>query len=219
MELWADDPDVFLGKMVGDHIGQERKSWLRKGLDTIFCTLERAEPGRPVLNDLTMLCFHAYESRSINWLSIFGGESRSQRCHGRLSGIGYSTSADTNMKVPEHGTHHLAGKGSSNPRFRSQPVADLTRTKAATVRIEYISSSGCIAGLAILGSSGQVLTGWNAYGQAKVAAPVEMKIVEQGAPESRGWVLAGFWGHTDSRVIKKVAPIWKKGVDLNLLRG
>ena len=210
LEVWADDPHVLLGKMVGDHIGQKRNSWLKNGVDTIFCTLEDDARNGKHLNDLTRICFHGFESRSMNWLSLFGGQTRSRRCHGHLSGIGYSTSADTAVKTPEHGTHHIAGKSESNPHFWSQPAADLTRTKAAKVRIEYIPGSGCIAALTILDPSGQELTSWKAYGHAKVAAPAGLKVVEQEAPEGRGWALAGFWGHSDSRVVTKIASIWKR---------
>lgn len=95
--------------------------------------------------------------------------------------------------------------------YWSQPLADLGYAKVSKVRIEYVPGSGCLAALVALDATGQELTSWKQYGQAKAATPAGLKIVEQEPPDARsGWVLAGFWGHTDSMVINSVGAIWKK---------
>ena len=213
IEPWVRDEDIEFAGLVGDHVEtSSRAPWLRKRTDTMFCTLDESARSAAHIDNLTKVRFHAYECRSINWLSIFGGRTRSKRCDGQLCGIGFSTAADTNTAptLTNSGTHRIIGKPARNPRFWSQPVADLTRTKASKVKVEYIPGSNSIASLIILDASGQELTSWKSYGQAKVAAPTEMKVVEQEAPDKRGWVLAGFWGHMDKRVVSKVGAVWKK---------
>ena len=214
IEPWIRDEEVEFSDVVGDHTEppSSRTPWLKKKTDIIFCTLD-ASSSNPTahIDNLTKLRFHAYECRSINWFSVFGGQTRSKRCEGRLCGIGFSTAVDANTRPTEQGgVHRIAGKVAHNPRFWSQPIADLTRTKASKVKIEYIPGSGCITSLIVLGPTGQELTSWKAYGQAKVDVPKDVKVVEQEAPDSRGWLLAGFWGHVDSRVITRVGAIWKK---------
>lgn len=79
------------------------------------------------------------------------------------------------------------------------------------MRIEYTAGSGCLAALVILDSTGQELTSWKSYGQAKVSIPAGLKSVEQEPPESSdGWTLVGFWGHTDPIVINSIGSIWRK---------
>ena len=217
IDPWIRDLDLEFSDLVGDHITSSSSTWqLKKQTDTMFCTLDAAKsagssstaPSHP--DDLTRVRFHAYECRSINWLRMFGGQTRAKKCHGHLAGIGYSTAWHMSKPSAEHGTHRVAGKASPNARFWSQPVADLRYTKASKVKIEYLPGSGCIASLVLMDPSGQELTSWKAYGQAKVGVPEGIKVVEQEAPEKRGYALAGFWGHTDKRVITKVGGIWKK---------
>jgi len=193
---------------VGDHI-EPRRSWLGKEKDTLFCTLDAAAETSH-LDSLIKLRLHAYQNRSVNWLGIFGRQTRSRRCHGRLSGIGFSTSHDTNTPQ-EDGVHQVVGNSNKNHTFWSQPLADFRYAKVAKVRIEYVPGSGCLAALSVLDPNGQELTSWKEYGQAKVVAPAGLKVVEQEPPDGRsGWVLAGFWGHADSMVINSVGAIWRK---------
>ena len=212
IEPWVRDEDVDFSKLIGDHVEEapSRTPWLKKKTDTIFCTLDASATSQAHIDNLTKLRIHAYECRSINWLSVFGGKTRSKRCEGQVCGVGFSTTADKNTPPTQSGTHRVAGKAARNPRYWSQPVADLTRTKVSKVKIEYVPGSGCITSLIILDATGQELTSWKAYGQAKVGPPKEIQVVEQEAPDPRGWVFAGFWGHTDSRVVTKVGAVWKK---------
>lgn len=90
-------------------------------------------------------------------------------------------------------------------------MADLKRCKAVKVKIEYMHGSGCLAGLSVVDAMGQELTSWKSYGQARVAGPAGLKIVEQEPPDgSGGWALVGFWGHADSIVVNSVGAIWRK---------
>lgn len=107
--------------------------------------------------------------------------------------------------------HHTAGKANRNQRFWSVPVADLKRSKAVKVRVEYTHGSGCLAALIVLDAMGQELTSWKQYGQAKVSIPAGLKSVEQEPPDQSGsWSLVGFWGHADSIVINSIGAIWRK---------
>ena len=91
------------------------------------------------------------------------------------------------------------------------PLADLTRSTASKVRIEYKPGSGALAALIVLDKHGQELTSWKQYGQGTVSMPAGLKSVEQEAPDERsGWALAGFWGHEDGVVISSVGTIWRK---------
>ena len=181
-----------------------------KGSDRIFCTLDSAGITSHV-EPLTKLRIHAHENRTINWLGMFGLQTRSKRCHNHVSGIGFSTVADSNVPPREDGIHHIAGKANRNHAYWSQPVADLERAKAAKVRIEYTAGSGCLAGLVILDSTGQELTSWKSYGQARASVPAGLKTVEQEPPDSSSsWTLVGFWGHSDPIAINSIGAIWRK---------
>lgn len=207
--LWARDDDLEFAPLIGDHLPVQT-SWLHRRKDTLFCTLDY-ERSSQNLDPLSRLRFHAHESRSVNWLALFGRQTHSKKCHGRLSGIGFSTADESPSNAKEDGTHHVVGRGSANHDFWSQPLADLKRAKATKVRIEYEPGSGCLAALVVLDAHGQELTGWKEYGQGKVATPAGLKGVEQEAPDERsGWVLAGFWGHEDSVVVTSVGAIWRK---------
>lgn len=189
---------------------QPRRSWLGKEKDTLFCTLDLAADTTH-LDNLTKLRLHAYQNRSINWLGIFGRQTRSKRCHGQLSGIGFSTAHDTGVSSRDDGIHHVVGNPNKNHEFWSQPLADFKYAKASKVRIEYIPGSGCVAALVVSDLNSQELASWKQYGQGKAFSPTGLKIVEQDPPDERsGWVLAGFWGHADSRVINSIGPIWRK---------
>lgn len=189
---------------------QPQRTWLGKDKDSLFCTLDSAADSTH-LDNLTKLRIHAYEHRSINWLGMFGGQTRSKRCHGRLSGIGFSTAHDTTSSSREDGVHRVVGKANKNHEFWSQPLADFRYAKVSKVRIEYLPGSGCLAAMVVLDATGQELTSWKQYGQAKVSAPAGLKVVELEPPDERsGWTLAGFWGHADSRVINSLGPIWRK---------
>ena len=207
--LWARDDDLEFAPLIGDHLPVPT-SWLNRRKDTLFCTLDY-EPSSKNLDPLSRLRFHAHEHRSVNWLAVIGRQTHSKKCHGRLSGIGFSTAGESPSNAKEDGTHHVMGKGSANHAFWSQPLADLKRTKATKIRIEYEQGSGCLAALIVLDAHGQELTSWKEYGQGKVAMPAGLKSVEQEAPDERsGWVLAGFWGHEDSVVVTSVGAIWRK---------
>ena len=207
--LWARDDSLDFSPLAGDPTPGSR-AWFGKSKDTLFCTLDSAQSSGSV-DDMTKLRFHAHESHSINWLSIFGGKSRSKRCHGHVSAIGFSTTKDTNTRPSEDGTHRVSGRANRNHAFWSQPLADLKRSKIARLRVEYSPGSGCLAGLVAFGSKGEEVTSWKEYGQAKIDVPTGTKVIEQEPPNQRGgWVLAGFWGHADSMVITSVGAIWKK---------
>ena len=206
---WARDADLEFTPLIGDHI-QPRRSWLGKDKDTLFCTLDSTVDSTH-LDNLTKLRFHAYESRSVNWLGMFGKQTRSKRCHGHLSAIGFSNAHDTSSPSRQDGVHRVVGNSNKNHLFWSQPLADFRHATATKVRVEWIPGSGCIAALVVLDTTGQELTSWKAYGQGKVSPPAGMKVVEQEPPDNRsGWVLAGFWGHADSMVINSVGAVWRK---------
>ena len=206
---WARDGDLEFAPLVGDHV-QPQRSWLGKQKDTLFCTLDSAADSSK-LDTMIKLRFHAHEHRSVNWLGVFGRQSRSKRYHGHLSAIGFSTSRDTSSPSRQDGVHRLVGEPNENHRFWSQPLADLRYAKAAKLRVEYLPGSNCLAGIIVLDATGQEITSWKQYGQAKVSPPAGLKIVEQEPPDARsGWVLAGFWGHVDSLVINSVGAIWRK---------
>ncbi|KAL2052672.1 hypothetical protein ABVK25_006912 [Lepraria finkii] len=163
---WAQDDDLEFSPLVGDHLPIQR-SWVDgKGSDRLFCTLDSAESSSHIDN-LTRLRIHAHENRTVNWLGIFGLQTRSKRCHNHISGIGFSTAADSNVPPREDGIHHVVGKANRNPAYWGQSVADFRRTKASKVRIEYTAGSGCLAALVILDSTGQELTSWKSYGQSQ----------------------------------------------------
>lgn len=206
---WAREDDLEFAPLVGDHMEPQR-SWLGKRKDTLFCTLDETAQTTH-LDNLIKMRIHAYEDRSINWSGIFGREGRSKRCHGQLSAIGFSTSHDTKSPSRQDGVHRIVGKPNKNHLFWSQPLADFRYAKAAKVRIEFLPGSGCLAALIVMDATDQELTSWKGYGQAKVAPPAGLKVVEQEPPDGRsGWVLAGFWGHADSRVINSVGAVWRK---------
>ena len=206
---WARDEDLEFTPLVGDHV-EPRRSWLGKDKDSLFCTLDSAADSTH-LDNLTRVRFHAYENRSVNWLGVFGKQTRSKRCHGHLSAIGFSTAHDTSSPSRQDGVHRAVGTSNKNHAFWSQPLADFKYAKVEKVRIEYVPGSGCLAAMIVLDPSGQELTSWKQYGQGKVSPPAGLKIVEQEVPDDRsGWTLAGFWGHTDSTVINSVGAIWRK---------
>ncbi|KAL6716106.1 hypothetical protein ACLMJK_005672 [Lecanora helva] len=206
---WARDSDLEFTPLVGDHI-QPRHSWSGKEKDTLFCTLDSAADSTH-LDNLTKLRIHGYEDKSINWLGMFGRKTRSRRCHGHVSAIGFSTAHDTSSPSRQDGVHRAVGKSIENNAYWSQPLADFRYAKVSKVRIEYVPGSGRLAALIVLDSTGQELTSWKQYGQAKVSPPAGLKIVEQEPPDERsGWVLAGFWGHNDSMVINSIGAIWRK---------
>ena len=207
---WARDEDLEFTPLVGDHVAPPQHSWFGKDKDSLFCTLDSAtDPTHP--ENISRLRLHAHEDRSINWLGMFGRQTRSKRYHGHLSGIGFSTSRDTSNPPRPDGIHRVVGTSNKNHLYWSQPLADFKYTKAAKVRIEYVPGSGCLAALVVLDASGQELTSWKQYGQAKVSPPAGLKIVEQSPPDARsGWVLAGFWGHSDTIAINSVGAIWRK---------
>lgn len=206
---WARDEDLEFTPLAGDHIKPQR-SWLGKPQETLFCTLDAAADTTH-LDNFTKLRLHAYEHRSINWLGMFGRQSRSKRCHGQLSAIGFSTSHDRNSASRQDGVHHVVGHPNENHLFWSQPLADFRYAKVSKVRVEYLPGSGCLAALVVLDATGSELTSWKAYGQAKISPPAGLEVVEQEPPDGRsGWVLAGFWGHTDTRVINSIGAIWRK---------
>ena len=206
---WARDEDLDFTPLVGDHVAP-RHSWFGKDKDSLFCTLDSAKDASHP-EHISKLRLHAHEDRSINWLGVFGRENRSKRNHGHLSGIGFSTSRDSSSSPRPDGVHRVAGTSNKNHLYWSQPLADFGYSKAAKVRIEHVPGSGRLSALVVLDASGQELTGWKQYGQAKVSRPTGLEIVEQGPPDSRsGWVLAGFWGHSDSMVINSVGAIWRK---------
>ena len=206
---WARDEDLEFTPLVGDHVEAQR-SWLGKDKDSLFCTLESAADSTH-LDNIAKLRFHAHENRSVNWLAVFGRQNRSKRCHGHLSAIGYSTSRDTSSPSRQDGVHRVVGTSNKNHQYWSQPLADLRYAKATKVRVEFVPGSGCLAALVVLDATGSELTSWKQYGQAKVAPPAGLKVVEQEPPDARsGWTLVGFWGHTDSMVINSVGAIWRK---------
>ena len=107
--------------------------------------------------------------------------------------------------------HHVAGKANRNPRFWGEPVADLKRSKAVKVRVEYMHGSGCLAALIVLDAMGQELTSWKSYGQARVGSPAGLKSVEQEPPDQSGsWSWGGFGGHADSIVVNSIGAIGRK---------
>ena len=206
---WAMEEDLEFAPLAGDQV-QPQRSWLGKGNDTLFCTLD-AVKDKAQLQDLTKIRLHAYQSRSINWLAMFGRDTRSRICHGHLSAIGFSTSLDAGKMARQDGIHRFVGRPNENHEFWSQPLADFQYAKASKVRVEYAPNSGCIAALIILDAMGQELTSWKQYGQGKVSPPAGLKCIEQEPPDERsGWRLAGFWGHADSRIINSVGAIWKE---------
>ncbi|KAL9065997.1 MAG: hypothetical protein Q9161_007848 [Pseudevernia consocians] len=206
---WARDEDLDFAPLIGDR-ARAQTSWLQRRHDGLFCTLDASASGA-TLRGLSRVRLHGHECRSPNWLAIIGGQTRSKRCHGRLSGIGFSTGEETAATAHADGTHHVVGRGNPNHEFWSQPLADLKRTTACKVRVEYEQGSGCLAALIVLDKQGQELTSWKEYGQGKVGMPAGLKSVEQEAPDERGgWVLAGFWGHEDSMVVTSVGAIWRK---------
>ena len=195
---------------MGDHLPIQR-SWVDgKASDHLFCTLDSA-PSSSQIKNLTKLRIHAHENRTVNWLGIFGLQTRSKRCHRHISGIGFSTASDSNVPPREDGVHNIVGKANRNQAYWGQPVADLKRANASKVRIEYTVGSGSLAALVILDATGQELTSWKSYGQAKVSMPRGLKSVEQEPPDGSGsWSLIGFWGHSDSIVINSIGAIWRK---------
>lgn len=206
---WARDEDLEFTPLVGDHVAPQH-AWFGKDKDSLFCTLDSATDATHPEN-ISKLRLHAHEDRSINWLGMFGRQTRSKRYHGHLSAIGFSTSRDTSSPPRPDGVHRVVGTSNKNHLYWSQPLADFRYSKAAKVRIEYVPDSGCLAALVVLDASGQELTGWKQYGQAKVSPPAGLKIVEQAPPDARsGWVLAGFWGHSDSMAMNSVGAIWRK---------
>ena len=206
---WARDSDLEFTPLIGDHL-QAGRSWLGKEKDTLFCTLDSAADSTH-LDNLTKLRLHAHEDKSINWLGVFGRQTRSRRCHGHVSGIAFSTAHDTGSPSRQDGAHRAVGKSAKNNAYWSQPLADFRYAKVSKVRIEYVPGSGCLAALIVLNTNGQELTSWKLYGQAKASPPAGLKIVEQEPPDERsGWVLAGFWGHADATVINSVGAIWRK---------
>ena len=207
--LWARDDDLEFAPLVGDHLPAS-SSWLHHRKDALFCTLDYEETSK-TLDHLSRLRLHAHECRSVNWLALFGQQTYSKKCHGHLSAIGFSTSLESATTAKADGTHHVVGRASKNPAFWSQPLADLKRSKACKIRVEWEQGTGRVSALIVLDEHGQELTSWKAYGQAKVSMPVGLKSVEQEAPDERsGWVLAGFWGHEDGVVITSVGAIWRK---------
>ena len=209
---WARDEDLDFLPLVGDHVVEtQQHSWFGKNKDSLFCTLDSATDGAAHPENISKLRVHAHEDRSINWLGVFGRQTRSKRSHGHVSAIGFSTSRDTTTTTPRpDGVHRVVGTPNKNHLFWSQPLADFKYSKPAKVRIEYVPGSGCLAALVVLDASGQELTGWKQYGQAKMT-PAGLSVVEQGPPDKRsGWVLAGFWGHSDGMVIRSVGAIWRK---------
>ena len=189
---------------------EPRHPWFGKEKDTLFCTLDAAADSTH-LDNLSKLRLHAYENRSPNWLGLFGKQTRSKRCHGHVSAVGFSNAHDASTPSRQDGVHRVVGNSNKNHNFWSQPLADFRYAKVSKVRIEYTPGSGCLAALAVLDASGQELTSWKQYGQGKVSPPAGLKIVEQEAPDERsGWTLAGFWGHADSMVINSIGAIWRK---------
>ena len=206
---WVRDSDLEFSPLVGDHVSTKH-TWLGTDRETMFCTLDMSADTTH-LDNLTKLRLHAHQNRSVNWMGLFGGQTRSKSCHGHLAGIGFSTAHDTSGPSRQDGVHRTVGYPNPNHEFWSQPLADFKYAKVSKVRIEYLPGSGCLAALTVLDSSGQELTSWKQYGQGKVSPPAQLKIVEQEMPDERsGWKLAGFWGHKDSRVINSVGTIWRK---------
>ena len=209
--LWARDSDLEFAPLVGDRLPIPA-SWLHRRKDTLFCTLDHLQSTK-TLSHLTRLRIHAHEHRSINWLAVIGKQTHSAKCHGHVSAITFATSSSPSSATPSNadGTTHSVGTPSTNHAYWSTPLADLTRTPACKVRIEYMPGSGRLAALIVLDKHGQELTSWKEYGQGKVSMPAGLKSVEQDAPDERsGWALAGFWGHGDGVVITSVGAIWRK---------
>ncbi|KAM0796836.1 hypothetical protein BDR22DRAFT_498294 [Usnea florida] len=207
---WARDEDLEFAPLIGDHLPVST-SWVHNRKDNLFCTLDYGKSAQTI-SDLTRLRFHAHECRTINWLALFGRQTHSKKSHGHLSAIAFSTATDAQVAANPDGTHAVVGHANANHEFWSQPLADLKRSTATKVRVEWEQGTGFLAALIILDSHGQELTSWKAYGQGKVSMPAGLKSVEQEAPDERsGWVLAGFWGHEDGIVVTSVGAIWRKG--------
>ena len=208
--LWARDSDLEFAPLVGDRLPVP-STWLHRRKDTLFCTLDQLQSAK-TLSHLTRLRIHAHEHRSINWLAVVGRQTHSAKSHGHVSAITFCTSSPSTSDASNaDGTTNSVGRPSSNHAYWSTPLADLTRTTACKVRIEYMPGSGSLAALIVLDKNGQELTSWKRYGQGKVSMPAGLKSVEQEAPDERsGWALAGFWGHEDGMVITSVGAIWRK---------
>ncbi|MCJ1394266.1 hypothetical protein MMC18_007144 [Xylographa bjoerkii] len=201
ISAYARRDGLHFSPLAGDHPSLTH-ALLDRGKSKAFCTLE------PSVVVLTKLRFHAHEHHYGDLFADCRRHSKSSQ--GCLSAIGFSTSGDANARPLEDGTHHRVGHPNDNLTYWSR-LADLSFAKVAKVVVEYVPGSGRVAALSLWDGSGNEVTSWRQYGQAKLEKPRGLRVVEQMPPEGRGgWLLVGFWGSVDAVVVARVGAVWKR---------
>ena len=205
---WAALDDISFSPLAGDP-PPPKSSIFHRGKNTLFCSLNKVAEKEGEIEPFTKLRIHAHEHHHMEIFLDFKSHSKSSQ--GYLSAIGYSSASEAGTSsAGRDGTHKHVGHPNANPRFWSLP-GDLAMSHVHKVVVEWHPGSGRIAALYLLDQSGNEITSWVQYGQAKVEKPPGMRIEEQVAPDVVGsHRLCGFWGGLDAIVITRIGAIWRK---------